>query len=111
MPTLKKVNGRILEHLVLKDGTLIHAGFFGLLFDKVFEEVGIEKWQVIQDDYDKIQINIVASREISDQFKNDMNNKIRIGMGSECKIKLIIVDDIPKTPSGKYLYTKSLIWR
>ena len=111
LPTLKKVNGRIVGNFILKNGTIVDSGFFILLFDEVSEEAGIEKWQVIQDDYDKIQINIVASREISDQFKNDMNNKIRIGMGSECKIKWNIVDDIPKTPSGKYLSTKSLIWR
>ena len=109
LPTLKKVNGRILEQFILKNGTLIHAGFFGLLFDKVFEESGIEKWQVIQEDYDKIRINVITHGEIADQFKNDMDKKIRIGMGSECKIEWVIVDDIPKTPSGKYLYTKSLI--
>jgi phenylacetate-CoA ligase len=110
LPTLKKVNGRILERFILKTGALVHAGFFGLLFDKVFEEVGIEKWQVIQEDYDKIRINVVTHGEIPDQFKNDIDKKIRVGMGSECKIKWNIVDDIPKTPSGKYLNTHSLIW-
>jgi phenylacetate-CoA ligase len=111
LPTLKKVNGRILERFILKNGALVHAGFFGLLFDKVFEEVGIEKWQVIQEDYDKIRINVVTRGEIPDQFKNDIDKKIRVGMGSECKIKWNIVDDIPKTPSGKYFNTQSLIWK
>jgi acyl-coenzyme A synthetase/AMP-(fatty) acid ligase len=32
-------------------------------------------------------------------------------MGQECQIKWDFVDDIPKTVSGKYLYTKSLVWR
>lgn len=111
LPTLKKVNGRILERFILKNGALVHAGFFGLLFDKVFEEVGIEKWQVIQEDYDKIRINVVTREEITDQFKNDIDKKIRVGMGSECKIEWNIVDDIPKTPSGKYFNTQSLIWK
>jgi phenylacetate-CoA ligase len=111
LPTLKKVNGRILEQFILKNGTIVHAGFFGLLFDKVFEEEGIEKWQVIQEDYDKIQIKVVTRKELSDTFKNDTDKKIKVGMGPECKITWDIVDDIPKTISGKYQYTKSQVWR
>ena len=110
LPTLKKVNGRILEQFILKDGTTVHAGFFGLLFDKVFEEVGIEKWQVIQEDYDKIRIKVVTRQELSDTFKNETDKKIKVGMGPECKITWDIVDDIPKTQSGKYQYTKSLVY-
>jgi phenylacetate-CoA ligase len=90
----------------------VSASFFGALLETVcYEGAGFEKFQVIQEDYDKIRIKIVTHKEISDQYKNDVDKKIRGVMGSECKIKWDIVDDIPKTTSGKYQYTKSLMWK
>jgi phenylacetate-CoA ligase len=111
LPTLKKVNGRIVGNFILKNGTIVDSGFFILLFDEVSEEAGIEKWQVIQEDYDKIRIKVMFRGEIADQFKTDFDKKIRVGMGSECKIRWDIVDEIPKTPSGKFMNTQSLIWK
>jgi len=111
LPTLKKVTGRIIEHFLLNDGTTVPGEFFILLLGVLYNEGGrFEKFQIIQEDYDKIRINYVALKEISDQYKNDVGKKIKIAMGPECKITWDKVDDIPKTPSGKYLYTKSLMW-
>ena len=41
--------------------------------------------------------------------KKDIESKIKMVMGQNCKIIWKFVDKIPKTPSGKHLYTKSLI--
>ena len=38
-----------------------------------------------------------------------IDKKIKNIMGKDCKISWKIVEDIPKTISGKYLYTKSLV--
>lgn len=112
LSTLKKVTGRITDHFILESGTTVPAEFFIHLLGVVcYEQGGFEKFQVIQEEYNEIQINIVTHKEISDQYKNDINEKIRVVMGLECKIIWNIVDDIPKTPSGKYLYTKSLVRR
>ena len=111
LPTLRKLEGRITEQFILKDGTTVHTAFFGLAFEKPFEEAGIDQWQVIQEDYDTIRIYFVSGGDVTDQFKNDMDKKIRVAMGPDCNIIWEIVDDIPKTPSGKYQYTKSLIRR
>ncbi len=112
LPTLKKVTGRITDHFILENGTTVPAEFFIHLLGVVcYEQELFEKFQVIQEDYNEIQINVVSRKEIPVQYKNDINEKIRVVMGPECKIIWNIVDDIPKTPSGKYLYTKSLIWK
>ncbi len=112
LPTFKKVTGRITEHFLLKNGTTVPAEFFIHLLGVVcYEGGGFEKFQVIQEDYEKIRINVVTRKEISDQYKNDVNENIRIVMGPLCKITWDIVDDIPKTQSGKYQYTKSLMRR
>jgi phenylacetate-CoA ligase len=112
LPTLKKITGRITDRFILKNGTTVPAEFFIHLLGVVcYEGSGFERFQVIQEDYDKIRINIVAQKEISEHYKKDVDEKIRVVMGQECIILWQKVDDIPKTPTGKYLYTKSLVGR
>jgi len=108
LPTLKKVTGRITDHFILENGTIIHGEFFTHLF---YLKDWIIAFKVIQEDYFKIRIQIVIKNKINQSDQADIENKIKQVMGSKCKIIWDIVDDIPKTPSGKYLYTKSLIWK
>lgn len=110
LPTLNNVTGRITDHFYLENGTMVPAEFFIHLLGVVcFEKGAFDKFQVIQEGYNEIRINVVTQNGVPDQFKNDINQKIRVVMGPQCKIVWDIVTDIPKTPSGKYLYTKSLI--
>jgi phenylacetate-CoA ligase len=107
LPTLKKVSGRITDHFILEDGTLIHGEYFTHLF---YLKEWIIAFRIIQEDYLKIRIQIVIKGKINPSDQADIENKIILVMGSNCRIIWDIVDDIPKTPSGKYLYTKSLMW-
>lgn len=108
LPTLKKVTGRITDHFILENGTIIHGEYFTHLF---YFRDWITTFKVIQEDYLKIRIQIVIIGKIKRSDQADIEKKIRLIMGSGCRIIWNIVDDIPKTPSGKYLYTKSLIRR
>lgn len=111
LPTLKKVTGRITNHFVLKDGTTIPAEFFIHLMGVVCNNGDINKFQVIQEDYNIIRILVVPRAEMTDIFKNDIESKIKLVMGQNCVIRWDIVAEIPKTKSGKYIYTKSLLWK
>lgn len=108
LPTLKKIEGRIINQFILEDGTWIPGEFFIHVIGVVLKENNIKKFQVIQEDYRKIRILVVSDRLNEDQ-KKKINHKIRLVMGHNCTIKWDFVGDIPKTQSGKYLYTKSLI--
>jgi phenylacetate-CoA ligase len=111
LPTFKKITGRITEHFLLKDGTVVPAEFFIHLIGVIYNKGFIKKFQVVQEEYQKIKILIVPEREIYKSEKRDIENKIKVIMGKECLIVWEFVDDIPKTKSGKYLYTKSLVGR
>ena len=111
LPTFREVTGRITEHFVLNNGTTVPAEYFIHLLGVVCNNGEIEKFQVIQEDYDNIKILAVPKGEVPDHYRSNINAKIRLVMGQECQIKWDFVDDIPKTVSGKYLYTKSLVWR
>jgi len=111
LPTFRKVSGRIVGHFIQSNGTTVPAEYFIHLIGVVCNKGEIDKFQVIQEDYDKIRILAVVKEELPDQYRCDIDAKIRLVMGQECKIKWEFVDDIPKTQNGKYLYTKSMVWR
>ncbi len=108
LPTFEKITGRITDHFIKKNDTIVHGEYFTHLF---YLMDWVERFQVIQEDYDKIRLIIVPRGDIPDHCKHDIDAKIYLVMGQDCKITWDFVDSIPKTPTGKYLYTKSLIRR
>jgi phenylacetate-CoA ligase len=108
LPTLSKVTGRIVDHFVIHNGTTVPAEFFIHLIGVVCHTGAIKKFQVIQEDYRKIRILVVLQSELPKSYREDVGSKIRKAMGN-CDIVWDTVDDIPKSPSGKYSYTRSLV--
>jgi phenylacetate-CoA ligase len=111
LPVLKKITGRITDHFLLENGTIVPAEFFIHLIGVVCNTGFIKKFQVIQKDYNIIKILIVPEGDASENEKKDIEDKIKIVMGKDCTITWDFVDEIPRTQSGKYFYTKSLVWR
>jgi phenylacetate-CoA ligase len=111
LPTFREVTGRITEHFIMNNGTMVPAEYFIHLLGVVCNRGEIEKFQVIQEEYDMIRILAVPRSGVSDEYRGNIEAKIRLVMGQGCKIKWDFVDDIPKTPNGKYMYTKSLVWK
>jgi phenylacetate-CoA ligase len=107
LPTLKKVTGRITDHFINEKGALIHGEYFTHLF---YLKDWVRAFQVIQEDYKKIRILIVLGDKVNESEKKDIEEKIKLVMGADCQVIWEFVDEIPKTPQGKHLYTRSLIW-
>jgi len=108
LPTLAKVTGRIVDHFVKDNGTTVPAEFFIHLIGVVCHTGVIKKFQVIQEDYRNIRILVVLQNELPKSYREKVGGKIRKVMG-DCDIVWDAVDDIPKNPSGKYTYTRSLV--
>ena len=109
LPTLKKIYGRIEEQFVKRDKSIVIGYYFVHLMGVVLNKGFIKKFQVVQEDYDKIRILVILNKILPDVEKKDIEDKIRLQMGQDCKIIWDFVDDIPKTKSGKYLYTVSFL--
>lgn len=109
LPTLKSVTGRVTDHFKLKNGSQVPAEFFIHLLGVVCNKGEIKKFQIIQEDYNKIRIDVVSHNNISDGFFHEIDKKIRVVMGFDCEITWNFVDEIPKTKSGKYRYTISKV--
>jgi hypothetical protein len=70
----------------------------------------IKKFQMIQKSYDEIEVKIiVADKAGFEKSRADIEALINKAMGYKCKIVWSEVEDIPKLPSGKYVYVMSLL--
>lgn len=110
-PTLAALKGREVENFVRRDGTMVSALFFIHFIGVVFNDGNIEKYQVIQEDYDQVRIRFVAGEELSSGIKQDIEEMIHRAMGNDCRIVWERAADIPKTAEGKFLYVQSLVKR
>jgi len=108
LSTLKMVTGRTSDPFIKKDGTILHTGYFTQLF--YFRE-WVHSFQVIQEDYLKIRLRFIPKGVVNEQEKASIEEKIRFVMGNNCEIIWEMVEEIPKTSSGKYLYRISYVWR
>ena len=108
LPTLRKITGRITDHFVTKEGTIIHGEYFTHLF---YFKDWVKAFRVIQEDFQKIRILVNLKDKVNEHEKKDIEKRIKLVMGSDCQIIWEFIDDIPKTPQGKRLYTISLVWR
>lgn len=115
-PLLAKVTGRVTDTFLTRNGTHIHGEYFTHLF---YLKDWVEKFQVIQQDYDHITILIVPREQHAKLIQDtaqlgtqlqDMTSNIRVVMGTDCTVDYDFVNDIPTTPSGKYRYTISKIF-
>lgn len=111
LPTLGKITGRITDHFILKNGATVPAEFFIHLLGVVCNTGEIKQFQVIQEDYDSIRIPVVVGPKFTEEYRKDVESKIKVVVGANCNITWDFVDSIPKTPTGKYQYTKSLVRR
>lgn len=104
LPLIARVTGRVTDYFINENGDYIYGGIFTRLF---YFKKWVKQFQVIQRDYDFIDIFIVGERD--EQELRSIEEKVRIIMGDDCKIKWSFVDEIQPTKSGKYLYTISKV--
>ncbi|MGQ9570399.1 MAG: phenylacetate--CoA ligase family protein [Thermodesulfovibrionales bacterium] len=111
-PLLKYVAGRVSDVFITKDGTQIHGEYFTHLF---YFQNWVNKFRVIQEDYDLIRIFVVANKQVDTTLEshakeiNMITKKIHLVMGQDCKVEFEFVNDIAPTASGKYRYTISRV--
>lgn len=107
LSVLKSLTGRVTDHFILKDGTLVHGEYFTHLF---YFQSWVKKFQVVQKDFDHVRVNVVLSQEKNVEKMKSIKQKIKLVMGEDCRVEFEFVEEIPPSPSGKFLYTKSEVY-
>ena len=105
-PKLQKVIGRTSDIFKTKKGIRVHGAYFTSLF---FFYDWINQFQVIQEEIDRIVVNIVTNGQTNHDNLDEIEKKIKLVMGDDCEVEFKFLDGIPKTKTGKYLYTISKI--
>lgn len=105
-PKLKKVIGRSTDIFKSIDGKKIDGEYFTHLFYFID---GVKTFQVIQEEIDKIIVKIVKSSEIHHADIKEIEKKIKTIMGKKCNVVFEFVEEIPKTKTGKIMYTISKV--
>lgn len=109
LPVLKEITGRVTDNFITADKEIVHGEYFTHLF---YFKDWVKEFQVVQNDYKDITISVTMHKKGIDPPAddiNDINNQILLVMGKDCKIHWSMVDNIPKTPQGKLLFTLSNI--
>jgi phenylacetate-CoA ligase len=109
--SFENITGRISGVFLKADGSLINSYYFWDKIESSAVSGWIDKMQVVQADFKKIQINIVKfdHRPVPEEEIHQMRKSIKKMMGDDCQIDFNFVDQIDTTKSGKYEYAKSLI--
>jgi phenylacetate-CoA ligase len=104
---LERIAGRNDDIFVRSDGTQIEGGYFGVL---LYSRPWVLQCQVIQRGYTSILFKIKRSAHgCAPGELEDIIGKTRMAMGEECQVDFEFVEDIPKSPSGKYRYILSQV--
>ena len=103
--SLKRIVGRVSDHFVSARGNQIHGEYFTHLF---YGTRSIREFQVVQVAVDEVEIKWVPSASDEVPERAAINEQIRMALGN-CSVTWTQVQEIPLTPQGKRLYTRSLV--
>jgi phenylacetate-CoA ligase len=106
---LSMIWGRKMQIFYNKKGDAIPPEYFIHLVGVVFNSGEIQKFQIIQEKLDQLRIKYISKLDQSDtklqKMKKNIIDKTKLVMGDTCLVIFEKVTSIPKSRSGKYLYT------
>jgi len=106
LATIEQVQTKWEDILTTADGRFISPSALTHPFKPI---KGIEKSQIIQEEPDYIVIKVVAN-SLFDSIQRDLLIRgLQERLGTETRIDIMLVNDIPKEPSGKYRWVISKV--
>lgn len=82
-------------------GKSVYPSYFIHLLDGL---TGIKQYQFIQDETDKITLNLVSSSRLSSGILSSLDGKIRTEVDENMVLEVNYVDEIKRTVSGKHRF-------
>lgn len=105
-PTVKEIQGRKIDFLYTAEGAKINGGIVANLFKNLPN--ALVRAQTIQDKMDQVKILLEVDKRIYKQEYDELlRNDFLHTFGSETKIIIEHVDEIPREISGKYRMIKN----
>lgn len=103
---LQSVTGRSEGRVITPDGQYIDSHFFVHFIGVECNQTGdVKKFQVVQNKISEIEINIVPKKDVlDDTVKENIKSQLQDRLGPSIKVMINMVEDVAKTPTGKYRY-------
>ncbi len=101
---LREIKGRITNTLTTPDGRLVHGEFFTHLF---YDKPSIRSFQVHQNVAGSIEILVQPAADFEPQTMGPILTVVREHFGACVDLTWREVAEIPRTPTGKHLFTIS----
>lgn len=111
LPLMTGCRGRICNNFITPDGKIVSGAYFTFYF---YYQEGFRAYQFHQTSPEHIDLYVVPQGTLTDERRAYLDNsckKIREDHGNLFDVQLHIVDQIPRTPGGKHLYTISDVLR
>jgi phenylacetate-CoA ligase len=104
LPRLVETIGRTFDVVRAPNGNVLGGTFWTILLK---QKKGIERFQVIQEEPDKVTIAITPTAEFSDETRRYIVEKIHEACGSEMRVRFELKPDLESTPAGKHRFVIS----
>jgi phenylacetate-CoA ligase len=106
LPLIESIEGRISDFIVTPQGKIIEEGYFAQIFHG---EEGIAQFQVMQNEINDIIVYFIPSRKYSEGRMPKIKQMLQDYLGNDVNLEFRKVQEIPKSPSGKYCSTISKV--
>jgi phenylacetate-CoA ligase len=102
LPVIGNIAGRAYDLVYNREGKMFHGEFFMYIFEDVKRKhLGVQGFQVVQEDYENFTIRIKARKGYGRDTEKLIRDRICAGYGSYAKVNFRLVDEIPREKSGK----------
>ena len=99
LPVLNRIVGRTRNMLTLPTGDRIWPSFPE---DRMMPIAPIRQFQIIQHDLERIEARLVVARALSDDEVGQLRDFLAGCLRHDFKLELVFVDEIARSPGGKY---------
>jgi phenylacetate-CoA ligase len=104
LPRLKTAIGRTFDVVRAPNGNALGGTFWTILLKT---KKGIDRFQVIQEELDKITVAIIPNQEFSDETRRYILDKIREACGPDMRVRFELKPELESTPAGKHRFVIS----
>lgn len=109
LPRIRQVRGRVTDMLVTPDGTQVHGELFSHFF---YGLAAVVEFRVVQEAMDQVTVWLKlrdGRRALPAPDDARLRGMFRGLFGPSNRLDLRVVDDIPKSASGKHRFTESRV--
>jgi phenylacetate-CoA ligase len=100
---LASVLGRTSDLIVSPRGILLHA----LFFMRIFDNTPVYRFRVDQETPTRLRVRVVPMSQYTDDVRRRVTSLILEHGDRGFEVVWEVVDDLPRSPSGKYRFTES----